>query len=170
MIGRKITRFIVAATLAFGAGAHADNLTWTGAVNNSWNTTDANWSGDDTVFTDGDAILFNGTSGTITSVVSRSPASTTVTSNNKVTFATGIMGASKPIGGPSILTGALIKNGTGELELGDPLLGQQFGADSNKYSNAFSSVTITPGVSTDRVSVTIPVSGTSGFARLRATE
>jgi hypothetical protein len=32
------------------------------------------------------------------------------------------------------------------------------------------SVTITPGVDTDRVSVAIPVSGTNGFARLRVTE
>ena len=135
----------MAAAIFSVARAQADNLTWTGAVNNSWNTTSANWSGDDTVYADGDTVLFSGTSGEITGIVSRSPASTTVTSNNKVTFATGIMGATKPIGGPSILTGALVKNGTGELELGDPLLGQQFGTDSNKYSNKFSSVTVNAG-------------------------
>jgi autotransporter-associated beta strand protein len=137
----------IAAACLLGASAQADNLTWTGAVNNLWNTTDANWSGDDTVYADGDTVLFNSTSGEITGIVSRSPASTTVTSNNKVTFATGIMGATKPIGGPSILTGALVKNGTGELELGDPLLGQQFGAaaDVNKYSNKFTSVTVNAG-------------------------
>jgi alpha-galactosidase len=138
---------LLAAAIFSVARAEADNLTWTGAVNNSWNTTSANWSGDDTVYADGDTVLFSGTSGEITGIVSRSPASTTVTSNNKVTFATGIMGATKPIGGPSILTGALVKNGTGELELGDPLLGQQFGAaaDRNKYSNSFSSVTVNAG-------------------------
>lgn len=140
-------RAVLAATFLLPSLAQADNLTWTGATNNSWNTTSANWSGDDTVFANGDAVLFNGTSGVITEIVSRSPASTTVTSNNKLTFATGIMGATKPIGGPSILTGALVKNGTGELELGDPLLGQQFGAeaDRNKYSNSFSSVAVNAG-------------------------
>jgi alpha-galactosidase len=141
----KATLFAAASLL--GGPAHADNLTWTGALNNSWNTLDANWSGDDTVFADGDGVLFNGTSGVITGIVSRSPAATTVTSGNKVTFATGVMGATKPVGGPSILAGALVKNGTGELELGDPLLGQQFGAaaDRNQYSNGFSSVTVNAG-------------------------
>jgi alpha-galactosidase len=144
---RRLTLLLLSAACLIASPAHADNLTWTGAVNNSWNTTDANWSGDDTVFATGDDVLFNGTSGEITGIVSRSPASTTVTSNNKITFATGIMGATKPIGGPSILTGALIKNGTGELELGDPLLGQQFGdaADRNRYSNSFTSVTVNAG-------------------------
>ena len=136
---------LLAASCLLGVPAQADNLTWTGATNNSWDTTSSNWTGDDTVYATGDTVLFSGTSGEITGIVSRSPASTTVTSNNKVTFATGIMGASKPIGGPSILTGALVKNGTGELELGDPLLGQQFGTDSNKYSNKFSSVTVNAG-------------------------
>ncbi|HSP41502.1 MAG TPA: Ig-like domain repeat protein, partial [Luteolibacter sp.] len=138
---------LMAAAFLLPCLAQAGNLTWTGATNNLWNTTDANWSGDDTVFADGDAVLFSGTSGEITEIVSRSPSSTTVTSDNKVTFATGIMGASKPIGGPSILTGALVKNGSGELELGDPALGQQFGAaaDRNKYSNSFSSVTVNAG-------------------------
>ncbi len=144
---RILKRAMLAAAFLLPCLAKADNLTWTGATNNLWNTTDANWSGDDTVFADGDAVLFSGTSGVITEIVSRSPASTTVTSDNKVTFATGIMGDTKPIGGPSILTGALVKNGSGELELGDPLLGQQFGAagDRNKYSNSFSSVTVNAG-------------------------
>jgi alpha-galactosidase len=127
--------------------ARADNLTWTGAANNSWDTTSANWTGDDTVYADGDSVLFSGTNGTISNVVSRSPGGTTVTSDNKVTFATGIMNAANTvlIGGPSILTGALVKNGAGELELGDPTLPQQFGGNANKYSNKFTSVTVNAG-------------------------
>lgn len=144
---KALMAVLMAGACLHGVPVRADNITWTGAANNFWNTTDANWTGDDTVYADGDAVLFNGTSGEIAGIVSRSPAATTVTSGNKVTFATGIMGATKPVGGPSILTGALIKNGNGELELGDPLLGQQFGAtaDRNRYSNSFSSVTVNAG-------------------------
>jgi len=139
---------ILATSMLAVAPALADSITWTGSVNNLWNTTDANWTGDDTIYTDGDDVLFDGTAaGEITEIVSRSPNSTTVDSNDKVTFATGIMGDSKPVGGPSILTGALIKNGTGELELGDPGLGQQFGpvGNRNQYSNSFSSITVNGG-------------------------
>ena len=136
---------MLAFALAASASARAGDITWTGSASNLWNTTDANWSGSATTFTNGDNVLFSGTTGTITGIVSRSPGSTVVTSNNKITFATGIMGSSKAVGGPSILTGSLVKNGTGELELGDPSLGQQFGADRNLYSNSFTSVTVNGG-------------------------
>ncbi len=143
----NLSRLILAGALIAGATAYAGDITWTGSASNVWNTTDANWAGSSTTFANGDNVLFSGTNGTITGIVSRSPGSTVVTSNSKITFATGIMGATKPIGGPSILTGSLVKNGTGELELGDPLLGQQFGgaADINKYSNSFTSVTVNGG-------------------------
>ncbi len=145
---RKWAASILFFVFSTGASLFADSIIWTGTASNLWNTTDVNWTGGDTVYSDGDDVLFDNTAaGETTGIVSRSPNSTTVDSNNKVTFATGIMGASKPIGGPSILTGVLIKNGTGELELGDPGLGQQFGAaaDRNKYSNSFTSVTVNAG-------------------------
>lgn len=106
---RTLKLVIVAVIFLLPSLAWADNLTWSGTTNNSWNTTSANWSGNDTIYREGDTVLFSGTSGVITGIVSRSPGSTTVDSNNKVTFSTGIMGATKPIGGPSILTGALVK-------------------------------------------------------------
>jgi len=133
--------------LASSAGLAGD-LTWTGAANNFWNTSDINWSGDATVYSDGDNVLFDSpTSGEITGIVSRSPGRTEVDSPNKVTFTTGIMGDSKPVGGPSILTGELIKNGTGELELGDPGLGQQFGpvGNRNRYENNFTGIIVNEG-------------------------
>lgn len=143
----KLNRLLFTSALLAAGTALAGSLSWTGASSNEWNTTDANWTGDGTVYADGDAVLFDGTSGEITNIVSRSPNSTTVDSNSKVTFSTGISNSNDVvIGGPSILTGALIKNGTGELELGDPALGPQWGgANKNQYSNGFSSVTVNAG-------------------------
>lgn len=84
---KGLFRHILAFALAAAAPARAGDITWTGSASNSWNTTDANWSGAATTFTNGDNLLFSGTSGTITGIVSRSPGSTVVTSNNKLTFA-----------------------------------------------------------------------------------
>ncbi len=151
IIRKKLTGLILASLCFNGTLVLADDLTWNGAVDNVWNTTTANWinaAANPTTYNNGDNVIFSGTSGEITDIVSRSPSSTTVDSNNKVTFATGILNSNlKVIGGPSILSGSLVKNGTGELELGDPGLGQQFGAaaDRNKYSNSFTSVTVNAG-------------------------
>jgi hypothetical protein len=82
----KLNRLLFSFLLLAAGTARADNLTWTGAVNNEWNTTDANWSGDDTVYADGDDVLFDGTSGEVTNIVNRSPNSTTVDSDNKVSW------------------------------------------------------------------------------------
>lgn len=58
---------LVAAVAATAPLASAGTLTWTGAVSNVWNTTDANWTGDALVYTsqdtvsnahDGDDVIF----------------------------------------------------------------------------------------------------------------
>ena len=144
---KKSSSLLLASACLCSGTLLADSITWTGTVNTEWNTTDANWTGDDTLYADGDDVLFDSTaSGEITNVVERSPNSTTVDSPNKVTFVHGFINSNdRVVGGPSILSGTLVKNGTGELELGDPDLGQQFGTNKNQYSNDFTSVTVNEG-------------------------
>ncbi|MFK7910538.1 MAG: hypothetical protein AB8F34_08035, partial [Akkermansiaceae bacterium] len=100
-IRNNFVGLILTTVLSTSTSLVADSVSWTGSINNLWDTTSANWSGDDTIYTDGDDVLFGNTvSGEITGIVSRSPNLTTVDSNSKITFATGVFGDTKPIGGP----------------------------------------------------------------------
>ena len=85
-------------------------ITWTGAVNDNWDSSTANWSGDSTTFTDDGTVdvTFNSSSGgTITISPNMSPTSMTVSaSSGTYTFT----------GGP-IDSGTLTKSGNGTLEM-----------------------------------------------------
>lgn len=115
---KNVTRFVLPACLTVFAllaqTASAANLTWNNAAaTGEWNTTDANWTGDSTIFTNGgvDDVTFNGTApGTITIAANMNPASTTVTGSSNDTFT----------GGPISGTGALNKSGSGSLTLLSP--------------------------------------------------
>lgn len=125
--------------LIAAAAAAQDNLTWN-TSSGSWDTTTANWTGDDTIFANGDNVSFNNPSGgTITVTQGMSPTSTTVDSTGSYKFITGVSGTGEA---NSIASGTLIKGGSGTLQLGDDVL-DQFA--SNIYSNGFSSVTVNGG-------------------------
>jgi len=87
----------------------AATITWstTGATV-SWNTVDENWTGEATVFSTGDATIFDDPLGEPITVdeIGVTPASTGISNNGNWTFS-----------GGSILGGSLSKSGTGSLTL-----------------------------------------------------
>ncbi len=87
----------------------ADDLIWSGAVNNNWDYATANWSGDDTIFENGDNVTFNNTAGgTIAITAGVAPASTAISAaGGTYTFT----------GGPIAGAGTLTKTGSGILIL-----------------------------------------------------
>ncbi len=124
-------RILAAVVLAvFGMGlagrALADTITWNvgGGTGGAWDTTSTNWTGDDTVYADGDAVTFDNTGGggSINLTASRAPLSTTVShTTGTYTFT-----------GSGITSGALVKPGAGVLAL-------------NNAANSFSSITLSGG-------------------------
>ncbi|MBN2218551.1 MAG: autotransporter-associated beta strand repeat-containing protein [Pirellulales bacterium] len=91
--------------LANNAGA--DVITWTGASSNDWDTSSANWTGDDSVYADGDDVTFDdtGVGGTLDVTTAVAPASITVGGAQNYKFQ------------GSAITGSagVTMNGTGEL-------------------------------------------------------
>lgn len=90
----------------------SQNLTWTGAANGNWNTSDNNWT--TTTFVNGDNVTFDDSpaaASPITITLTANVAPNSVTVNNPTKNYT--------IAGSSILTGnaSLIKNGAGSLTL-----------------------------------------------------
>ncbi|MFD0892879.1 autotransporter-associated beta strand repeat-containing protein [Luteolibacter ambystomatis] len=101
----------------------AASVTWNEAgPTNNWNTTDANWTGGASVFTNGDSATFGAATGETVTVDAAgvTPASTAITGNGSYTLS-----------GGSILGGTLAKGGTGTLTL--------------SAANSFSSVGISSG-------------------------
>jgi len=100
----------IAAGVALSGVAVAAQVTWTGAVNGTWDTSTANWTGAASTFTTGDDVTFNdsGATGGITVVAGGvSPASTTV-DNGSLAFT---------INGTISGSGGLTKSGSGSLTM-----------------------------------------------------
>lgn len=88
----------------------AATVTWTGAVNGTWDTTTANWTGDASTFTTGDTVTFSdsASTGSITVVGGGvSPATTSVT-NDALAYT---------INGNVAGSGGLTKSGSGTLTM-----------------------------------------------------
>ncbi len=103
--------------------ALADDLIWSVAGGGAWDYATANWSGDDTIFEDGDSVTFNNTAGGIITVTNGVlPAATTISAggSNTYTFTGGSIGG-----------GTLSKSGAGIAQLA--------------AANTFSSVALSAG-------------------------
>jgi fibronectin-binding autotransporter adhesin len=85
-------------------------ITWTGAVNNQWNTTTANWTGGATTFANGKTVTFDTTTSTTDVVVTGSsvvPANMNVLTDSLHNY--------RFSGGAIASSGALLKQGSGSL-------------------------------------------------------
>lgn len=101
--GLTATFSVTGSTLYLNVAAVSD--IWTGAVNGNWDTSTANWSGNATVFTNGQAVLFDDTAAGPTSLTVTTPllpAGITV-NNNVLTYSIASSGANN-IGGSGGLT------------------------------------------------------------------
>ena len=106
---------LVGIALALGASsAQALNVTWTGAIDNNWDTSTANWTGDSPTYTEGDNVTFNNIAGgaiTLTGV--RSPGLTNFSAT----------GGTYTLSSGSIATGNITKSGAGIATISSPYTG-----------------------------------------------
>jgi len=96
---------------AVPGAATGDNLTWTGSDGDAWNTTDPNFTGDDTVFAAGDNVTIN-TAGAINIDAGGITAGSVIdaTVSGTVTLQNG-----------NLTTSSLTKSGAGDLVLASPI-------------------------------------------------
>jgi autotransporter-associated beta strand protein len=135
-------------------------ITWAGTVNNTWDNTTANWTGDSTTFTDDNSVnvIFDkAAGGTISISANMSPLSTTVNSSGTYTFN----------GGP-IDSGSFIKSGTGTLDLTGANTfsnGLNIKAGTVRGANAlsFGAAGITLGDTSGNNAATLSVNASSGI-------
>jgi autotransporter-associated beta strand protein len=130
---------LIGASSLAATALQAADLTWN-IESGTWDTSTPNWTGGASTFTNGgvDNVLFNNPAGGTVTVVSMTPASTTVNSAGNYILTPGVTP-----GVPSILGGTLTKSGGGTLTLGVPTWTGT--ANAGTYSNAFSSVQINGG-------------------------
>ena len=131
------------AVLGIVGSARAGNITWNVAGGGVWDTSTPNWTGDSTTYTDGDNVTFNNVAGGTIIVKGMSPTSTTV--NNASGTYTFVSEVPTTAGGaPSILTGTLVKEGAGTLQLGASNIPGPW--TYPPYANGFTSVTVNGGM------------------------
>ncbi len=117
---RKKTAITIAAVSLLtlvAVNAFAADVTWNVAGDGDWDTTTANWTGVGGLYADGDNVTFDNAAGGTITVLGMSPASTTVNAADGVVY-TFVTEVPTVAGADSILTGALVKNGAGTLQLG----------------------------------------------------
>src|SRR5690606_6534464 len=101
---------LLAVNLGGEGDLRADVISWNVAGGGNWDFVSPNWTGDDTVYADGDAVTFNNAAGGLVHIGSNvAPASTTVDAPNGTTYT---------FSGANITSGNLTKSGEGVLQLG----------------------------------------------------
>lgn len=139
LISAKI--WILAMALLTGGSALAGDLVWNAGGDGAWDWSAANWTGDATIFSDGDNVLFDDPAGgTITVETGVMPLSTMVDADAGTTVMLVESVSNSP--GDMIAGGILVKDGPGTLILGDDAL-PPFG--TNTFSNGFTEVLINAG-------------------------
>lgn len=112
----------------------AADLTWTGALSGTWDTTTANWSGTSSTFTGGDNALFSGT------------PTTNVTAATGLTI--GSINLQSGFTGSVTLTGANTVNGTTTVSAGTLNLGNSGALGTSAVTLAGGNVIATAGITT----------------------
>jgi fibronectin-binding autotransporter adhesin len=110
------------------------NLVWTGAATNAWNTSDANWTGDASTYSDNSNVLFNNTTSSTAVAIDAggvAPASLVVNNDalHTYTFSGGAIGGATGLAkqgagvlvltGDNTFTGNVNVSGGGTLRLGN---------------------------------------------------